>query len=274
MEELRNALVQEIRELERIEEAAKRDLKQAPKGTLRIARNNNTEQYYWRTDPKDTRGKYIRKKEEKLIKSLAQKDYARKVLAVLEPVIRKEKRFQKFQEINGQEQVLAVYKNLSPERKKLITPYLDAEEKFAEKWEYEKKLKKEGLEQAANIQEVSTEIYTEKGECVRSKSEKILADKLYMMNVPYLYEVPLYVEGYGYIKPDFTVLNKRTRKEFYWEHLGMMDDKEYCGKAIKKIETFEKNAIFPGKNLILTYETKEHPLNTKIVELLVEEYLV
>lgn len=108
---------------------------------------------------------------------------------------------------------------------------------------------------------------------MRSKSEKILADKLYMMGVPYVYEVPLYIKGYGYIKPDFTVLNKRTRREYYWEHLGMMDDKEYCEKAIKKIEGLERNDIFPGKKLILTYETKDHPLNIKIVEKLVKEYL-
>lgn len=93
------------------------------------------------------------------------------------------------------------------------------------------------------------------------------------MGIPYVYEVPLYLEGYGYIKPDFVVLNKKNRREYYWEHLGMMDNKEYCEKAIKKIETFEKNGIFPGENLILTYETYEQPLNIKVVEKLISEYL-
>lgn len=275
MEELRENLEQEITELEKIKQAAEGDLKHAPKGTLHVLRKKNTDQYYWRIDPKDTSGKYIRKSEEKLIKGLAQKDYAQKVLAVLESIIRKKKKIlQNWEEMDAQKQVLAVYEKLSPARQKLITPYLDTEEEFAEKWECKKKLEKEQVAQAERFPEVYTEIYTEKGECVRSKSEKILADKFYMMKIPYLYEVPLYVNGYGYIKPDFTVLNKRTRKEFYWEHFGMMDEKDYCEKAIKKIENLEKDGIFPGRNLILTYETKEHPLNMKIVERLIEQYLI
>lgn len=108
---------------------------------------------------------------------------------------------------------------------------------------------------------------------MRSKSEKILADKLYAMNIPYVYEIPLYLRGYGDVRPDFMVLNKRTRKEYYWEHLGMMDDREYCEKTIRKIECYEKNGIFPGKNLLLTYETEMHPLNGRVVEEIIREYL-
>ena len=58
------------------------------------------------------------------------------------------------------------------------------------------------------------EILTEKGESVKSKSEKIIADKLNMMNIPYCYEVPLYLKGYGYVKPDTRrVLLKCSNKE-------------------------------------------------------------
>lgn len=172
-----------------------------------------------------------------------------------------------------QKKIEQVYEKLSPFKQKLITPYVYTNDEFAMKWEDEKKLKKEKALADGKFPEPCTEIFTENGEFVRSKSEKILADKLYMMGVPYVYEVPLYIKGYGYIKPDFTVLNKRTRREYYWEHLGMMDDKEYCEKAIKKIEGLERNDIFPGEKLILTYETKDHPLNIKIVEKLVKEYL-
>ena len=94
------------------------------------------------------------------------------------------------------------------------------------------------------------------------------------MNIPYFYEVPLYLQGYGYVKPDFTILNKRTGKTYYWEHLGLMDVEDYCQTAIKKIECYEKNRIYPGKQLILTYETKDHPLNIRIAERLIKEYLM
>ncbi len=121
--------------------------------------------------------------------------------------------------------------------------------------------------------EVGSEIVTEKGEVVRSKSEKILADKLNLMNIPYHYEQPLFLNGYGTIHPDFTVLNKSTRKEYYWEHFGLMDNPEYCEKAIKKIETMQKNGIYIGEKLIVTFETQSHPLNMKIVENTIKKYL-
>jgi hypothetical protein len=53
----------------------------------------------------------------------------------------------------------------------------------------------------------------------------------------------------------------------------MMDDPAYAEKAIKKIETYEKNGIYTGKKLILTYETRKIPLNPKIVKELLETYL-
>lgn len=271
MGEIKQVIAEELIEIEKIINIAEQDLKKAPIGTLRISKDKNREQYYWRTDPKDPKGKYIKKSEEKLIKDLAQKEYAQKVLKVLYPMRkRKKKQLQSIREQEIHKDLPEIYHKLSKSRQKLIKPYFYTQEQYIAKWEAEKKRVKE---QRGKTYEFSSEIYTEKGECVRSKSEKILADKLYMMGIPYLYEVPLYIRGYGYIKPDFILLNKRTRKEYYWEHLGMMDDIEYCEKAIKKIEGFEKNGIFPGKNLILTYETKQHPLNTKIVEALVKEYL-
>lgn len=117
-----------------------------------------------------------------------------------------------------------------------------------------------------------SEITTDKGEPVRSKSEKIIADKMNKKGVPYVYEQPLLFNGYCYIVPDFKVLNRKTRKEIYWEHLGMMDDADYVEKAIKKIELYEKNGIFQGDKLIVTYETKEHPLNVKHVDKMIGQY--
>ena len=68
---------------------------------------------------------------------------------------------------------------------------------------------------------------TAKGEYVSSKSEKIIADTLTKNNINYVYELPLRLKGYGTVKPDFTVLNKRTRQEYVWEHFGMMDGNVY-----------------------------------------------
>ena len=69
------------------------------------------------------------------------------------------------------------------------------------------------------------------------------------------------------------MLNVRKRQEILWEHLGMMDDEIYVEKAIQKITTYEQNGIFPGENLILTYETKKNPLNQKTIMRMIQHYL-
>jgi hypothetical protein len=76
------------------------------------------------------------------------------------------------------------------------------------------------------------------------------------------------------VYPDFTVLNVRTRKEYYWEHLGMMDQAEYCKKALSRIEVYEKNGLMPGKELLLTHETKDHPIQTGIVVNMIKHFLL
>ena len=156
---------------------------------------------------------------------------------------------------------------LHTQRQLLVTPVEPIWEKELAKWydsEYHGKEFYEG----------TAEIVTEKGERVRSKSEKILADYFYRNNILYQYEKPLYLKGYGTIYPDFTFLSKKTRKEIYWEHEGMMDKPEYAKSAVKKIESYQRNGIHLGERLILTFETELSVLNSQIVEELVEKYLV
>ena len=156
---------------------------------------------------------------------------------------------------------------LHTKRQLLVTPIEPIWEKELARWydsEYHGKEFYEG----------TAEIVTEKGERVRSKSEKILADYFYRNNILYQYEKPLYLKGYGTIYPDFTFLSKKTRKEIYWEHEGMMDKPEYAKSAVKKIESYQRNGIHLGERLILTFETELTVLNSQIVEELVERYLV
>ena len=82
------------------------------------------------------------------------------------------------------------------------------------------------------------------------------------------------LKGYGVVYPDFTFLSKKTGKEIYWEHDGMMDDTIYVQNAIKKIEAYEKNDIFPGERLILTFETSQSVLRNDIIVTMVEKYIL
>ena len=53
----------------------------------------------------------------------------------------------------------------------------------------------------------------------------------------------------------------------------MMDNPEYARAAIRKIESYEKNGIYPGENLILTFETQQNVLDFKIIEEMINRYI-
>ena len=53
----------------------------------------------------------------------------------------------------------------------------------------------------------------------------------------------------------------------------MMDKPEYVKKAIRKINTYQMNKIYPGERLILTFETEQDVLDSRIVSELVDRYL-
>ena len=47
-----------------------------------------------------------------------------------------------------------------------------------------------------------------------------------------------------------------------------------CKSAVKKIESYQTNHIYMGDRLIITFETEQCPLNFRIVENLIEKYLM
>ena len=140
-------------------------------------------------------------------------------------------------------------------RRKLINADIISDNEFVRQWqsvEYKGKY----------IDDIGREIITNKGEKVRSKSEKIIADKLYELNIPYRYECQLILSG-TIIYPDFTILKMPERKEVYLEHFGMMDREDYVKNMTKKLRIFEQNGIVLGVDVFFTQETEKYPLNTK-----------
>lgn len=103
---------------------------------------------------------------------------------------------------------------------------------------------------------------------VRSKSEEIIANILFTNHIPFRYEAPLTLNG-STMYPDFTIKNPKNNSYTYWEHLGLMDKKEYKDHAMEKISTYCDCNIIPDVNLILTYETQQHPLDSSWVQQLV-----
>ena len=53
-----------------------------------------------------------------------------------------------------------------------------------------------------------------------------------------------------------------------------MDDAEYAASAAQKLRLYEKNEIYPGKNLIISMETSIWPLSPKQIEKTAKLYLL
>ena len=53
----------------------------------------------------------------------------------------------------------------------------------------------------------------------------------------------------------------------------MMGDAEYSGKALRKIELYTQNGYYYGDNIIYTFESLENPMNTKVVDEMMNYFL-
>ena len=260
---LKEMLLAEQRRLEKIIHASQRELKNAPEGTLRLSTSQNRPQYYHCTKNSKKNGTYISRENKFLIQQLAQKSYNEKVLKCAEKRLSQIRKITK--DYNDHE-IEEIFEKEHIERKKLIQPVEPTWEQKMKSWAAE-------VYQGKEFQDNVPLIFTERGERVRSKSEKIMADYFFRNNIEYKYERPLLLKGYGTVYPDFTFLSRRTGEEIYWEHDGKMDDPTYARNAVKKIEAYGNNNIFPGERLILTFETEYTILSTKTIEKLVEKYL-
>ncbi|MBQ6096075.1 MAG: hypothetical protein IJL09_11790 [Lachnospiraceae bacterium] len=263
MQGLRKRLLGEMEHMKRLERLMKECPKDYPDGKLRIFASGGRTQYY-QYIPGETgvHGRYISKKEEQLVKLLAQKDYDGRVEKLLEKRIRQLGQILKDYQDDELEQL---YFHMGKERQALIAPVENTFEQLLETW------KQEAYEGKA-FRETDLLLYSEKGERVRSKSEKILADYFFRNGIPYKYEKPLLLKGYGTVYPDFTLFSPKLRKEIYWEHEGRMDDPVYARSAVKKIYGYEQNRIFEGERLILTYETEDTVMNTRDIERKLAQY--
>ena len=96
---------------------------------------------------------------------------------------------------------------------------------------------------------------------VRSKSEAIITNLLVDRDIPFKYEAPLYAPDGTMFLPDFTVVFRG--EEYYWEHVGRIDDPTYMAHWKKKEAWYDKH--FPGK-LLTTFEGNE--LTTDAVNLI------
>lgn len=236
----------------------------SPDGTLRVTKKRKIYQYYHRKNVDDTEGRYIQREDEALAIALAQKDYDKKLLISLEQQLKTIERFLKDYDSDAPQ---LVYEKLTEARKTLVKPEFLSDEEYVRQW---MSVPYSGLP----FSKEDAEYYTAKGERVRSKSEILIADSLLRHNIPYRYEYPVYSKGVLIAAPDFNCLNVRLRKEYFWEHLGMMGEEKYADRNVRKIEKYTLAEDFDETKLIITMETDRKPLDTRVIDEKIRRYLL
>ena len=232
-----------------------------PQGRMFVKGCHGYPQYYFQ-DGQTHEKTYLKSSEKRLITQLAQFDYDKKALNLLNKLKAQLDHFLSVYDINS---IHDQYDKLCPGRRQLVMPILPSDDTYVKQW----------LESHPGLQNPFPQegVYlTDRGEMVRSKSEKILADLFNSMSIPYQYEPMLELKNHMFVCPDFVLLNIETKRTYYWEHLGLMDDMEYAQKAYAKLENYETNGLYLGKDLIISMETAEHPLNVKAVKEKISRY--
>lgn len=112
---------------------------------------------------------------------------------------------------------------------------------------------------------------TSRGQRMRSKTEVMIAEKLYEYGVPFRYEQLIDV-GKWKLAPDFTFEDRR-KEEFYWEYCGMMDNIQYVGQHKWKMNVYQENGILPWENLIVTYD-KGNNINMAVIDSVIRNQII
>lgn len=241
------------------------EVRELPEGELYIYEKRG-KQYYCQRFPAEGR----RKKEHRvsingdpeLVLALVRKKYAetaigiaKKDIGLIEDLIRD------YGEVN-EESVMKTFCDKYPDlRKGLFYGKTDHEE-----WESDYVASESFYQE--DLKSVSAQ-----GEKMRSGGEMYIASRLDHFGIPYRYEAPLTAPELRY-SPDFTIMRPRDRKIIYWEHFGMVNDRGYVRDNFDKVYDYIEYGIRPWDNLIMTFNNEKGGYNGKLIDALIECWLL
>ena len=253
---LREFLTERYELLSKLIAELDRKIKLFPEGGISVKRHKYGV-YYYRTGTGFGED-YLPKKDSGLINDLIQKNYYQRVLASsCKEAAAIKRALDHIPDTFAED----VYELLSNDRKALVKPIVKPIEQFVREWQ----------ETPYNSKPISDDVpvfVTMKGERVRSKSEQIIADRLYINDIPYKYECPLRV-GNRIIHPDFTILRRSDRKELYHEHCGKLDDTKYTKDNLPRINDYILNGF--GDRLFLSFESSVVPLDVRVIDKMIND---
>ena len=263
IEKVINERLEEVNKLLNISNKQLAKYSNTPDIHIHSSRSNGREQFYCIDNDTQTK-KYLKSGEIIKYASIIQQDYDQQINKKLQVIQKKLSRMARDIKDADLEQIKEIYERIASAKQQYITPIIPSDEAYIANW-YEKH------KGGQNSYPIDGNIYTEQGEQVRSKSEKILADLFYKYQIPYVYEPKIMLKNGHMVCPDFAILNLRTRKTIYWEHLGLIDQEEYATKNLEKLNRYEESNLILGDNLLISMESSKKGLNTKTVEKQIKE---
>lgn len=262
--QLQSALQIRQQFLENLIRQKTKSLQNVPEGRLRGIAHGKGYQYFWRKKTSDRAGTYIKASEKELAYRLGQKEYDRRILRSSEAESRLIAKLLSYYQNEKNILPEEIYDRMSPWLAAIVMPCIEPTDQFVKRWQEQTYSEMPSYSKPEGF-------ISERQENMRSKSELLIGNALYKHNIPYHYEKPLKLKGTT-LFPDFTTLDRRTRKEIIWEHFGMLDNSEYLENAINKLITYAQNGYYPGNGLIITFETRQHPLSTQMIEAMIKKY--
>lgn len=262
---LLRGFIKELREMELYYKSLERKVKaisrkKVPQGRLRVSTSNGVKQYYLITQKGDTKGKYVRKDDRKILYDIAQNEYLDRTLKCSNQWLKWIARAKETMPKQSYSSLCESMRN----KWELITKVELSDREYITMWESQKY-------EGKPFSKTDSELYTNRNERVRSKSEQSIANKLLLLNIPYRYEYPLSLNSLGTVYPDFILLKMPERTEIVYEHFGMMDDLDYAIKALKKINAYINSGYVWGKTFIATFESRDVPLDSRVLDKILSE---
>lgn len=238
-----------------------KELEGLPLGELHLRRNGNYIKWY---NHRDGRIEYITKKQRGLAEQLAIRKYKTTLMKELQAEKQAIEAYMKCIDRNSFEASDLLMDEFG--FKPLLDKYFNSYHYDIEAWVQEP-YEKNVTHQEHLIHNTVADFK------VRSKSESLIVSALYQNHIPFRYECALHL-GEIVVYPDFTILHPITKRIYYYEHFGMMDNSEYAHAAYRKLELYSEHGIVPTINLLTTFETKNHPLDYGVIDKLISDYFL
>lgn len=237
-----------------------KELSKLPEGSLRYRKNKNRYKHYCE---KNGKRQYIPLSNMDLIVQLAKKKILKMMLAdtqreknAMEGYLRKHRENDSVMDCLSKE----------PHMEELVRPLFQIRDERLQKWAEEDYPSTAGFPEELIHEGPGGKMY-------RSKSEAQIAKGLYKYRLPTRYEWDKKIGEIVY-HIDFTIRHPKTGEFFYWEHFGMIDSERYNHRNARKIADYASVDIFPGINLIVTVESRKHPLKDSKIEEVIQKWFL